>query len=120
MADPIYLVVKGMRMESPDKPKTEEEHREHSRYFYEEHTCPVNYLRDTLSVIHGNPWKCDDDPHGLFKYIGEVPLKGNEDILGEGDSLCSGQGIETLALFGVQDRPWTAGVTLNLPEGSND
>ena len=34
------------------------------RYFYEEHTCPVNYLRSVVEVKVGD----DEDPHGLALY----------------------------------------------------
>lgn len=34
-------------------------------YFYEEHTCPTNWLRRVEEVSVGE----DDDPHGLFKHV---------------------------------------------------
>ena len=42
------------------------------RYYYEEHTCPINYLRDVLQVKVQH----DDDPHGLARLwpIRRIPL----------------------------------------------
>lgn len=53
---PIYIVVKS---NSNDFDK-----RDH----YEEHTCPINYLRNIVEVFEG----VEADPHGLFKYIESV------------------------------------------------
>jgi len=36
------------------------------RYYFEEHTCPVNILRSAQNIIYDG----DDDRHGLFEYIG--------------------------------------------------
>jgi len=64
----IYLVVKGRYNsdgEALDPEKT------YDRYFYEQHTCPVNYFRDAESVLYAMPnGRWDPDPHGLFEYIG--------------------------------------------------
>lgn len=43
-----------------------------SRYYYEEHTCPTNYLRDVVKVISEDG---DEDPHGIFKFVSIEPLK---------------------------------------------
>lgn len=99
MADTFYLVVKGMRFHPSE---SEEEERKHDRYFYEEHTCPINYLRDTLGVILGSPGDWDEDPHGLFEYVGSVPLKGNESVLGDGCRSITGTAEEVLQLFGME------------------
>jgi hypothetical protein len=37
---------------------------DHNRYFYEEHTCPINWTRCVTEIKIGD----DDDPHGLAKY----------------------------------------------------
>jgi hypothetical protein len=36
-------------------------------YFYDEHTCPTNWLRCEHIVFDGN-----HDPHGLFEYVGSA------------------------------------------------
>lgn len=59
---PFEIDVKGMRFkgiyddENPDK---------HDEYFYNEHTCPTNYLNRVIEIRQGeNP-----DPHGIFRYV---------------------------------------------------
>lgn len=98
----LYLVTKGMSFIDEKKSETVEEARGHKRYFYEEHTCPLNYFRGLLVVIHDTKREACDDPHGLFDYVADIPVKGNEQILGMGSSSNSGQGGKILALFGVQ------------------
>ncbi len=45
------------------------------RYFYEEHTCPVNYFRSVKEIKVGD----DDDPHGLALYRGWFVAESKED-----------------------------------------
>jgi hypothetical protein len=35
------------------------------QYFYEEHTCPTNWIKDVALIENGG----DTDPHYMFKYI---------------------------------------------------
>ncbi len=57
---PINIVVKGMTFhEVGEQPGFGNEHME---YFYNEHTCPWNYLR--LPIKEGD----ETDPHGLFVF----------------------------------------------------
>jgi transcription elongation factor Elf1 len=39
-------------------------------YFYNEHTCPVNYMRNVKMVIDLK--NLDNDPHGIFEYVTTV------------------------------------------------
>jgi hypothetical protein len=96
-SDPVYLVVKGMRFVDEGQPRTDEDYRSGARYYYEEGTCPSNYFRDTAAIICGR----DDDPHGLFSYVTDAPLKGNEETLGMGVYNVTGRAAEILAVFGV-------------------
>jgi len=41
------------------------------KYFYEEHTCPVNLLNDGIEVYDGDI----EDPHGIFEYISTEKLE---------------------------------------------
>lgn len=60
----IYLATKGMRFMGLG----EEDDEGGQHYFYEEHTCPTNWLRDVFRIsING-----DSDPHGLAKYVDRV------------------------------------------------
>ncbi len=60
---PVTLVVEGMRFVRDGQP---ENGTEHDRYFYDEHTCPTNYLPRTLKVVDETG---SDDPHGIFRYV---------------------------------------------------
>lgn len=57
-AEPVHIVVRGMGFHKRGEQPSIEPGRD--EYFYNEHTCPWNYLR--------LPIKCGDDtdPHGLF------------------------------------------------------
>jgi hypothetical protein len=59
---PVLLVVKGRRSEA--------EALERHRYYYDEHTCPTNYLTEALCILTPD----DPDPHGLFRYVTAVPM----------------------------------------------
>ena len=52
----IYLIVNGYG----DK--------EHDQYFYNEHTCPTNYMGDVEAVIYEK----DADPHGVFEWVATI------------------------------------------------
>lgn len=57
---PIHIVVEGMVFyPHGGKPAIDQDS---NRYFYNEHTCPWNYLR--VPVKQGD----DTDPHGLFVF----------------------------------------------------
>ena len=59
----MWLVVEGMKFST---------HRENNNeYYYNEHTCPTNYLRDVVRIIDSR--NMDADPHGIFEYIGTFP-----------------------------------------------
>jgi hypothetical protein len=55
----INLVVQGMSF-------TEEINEESEKFYYEENTCPINYLRAVQEVHLGE----NTDPHGLAEYLG--------------------------------------------------
>jgi hypothetical protein len=70
----ILLAIKGMYFNGNHD-------IENDRYFYEEHTCPINYLKNVEMIINLE----DDniDPHGIFKFITSIPyinLENVEDI----------------------------------------
>jgi hypothetical protein len=54
----VHIVVQGMAFAE----EGEEPDFEHDVYFYNEHTCPWNYLRIPLRVGE------DSDPHGVFQH----------------------------------------------------
>lgn len=59
----VMLVVKGMYFDG-------ELNLENERYFYEEHTCPTNYLGVEMVIDTDDG---DTDPHGIFEFIGAIP-----------------------------------------------
>lgn len=64
---PIHIEVEGMRFTGgPDDAPEEDDG--HSRYFYEEHTCAVNFLRQVIETWEG----AESDPHGLFTFVRQV------------------------------------------------
>lgn len=65
----IGLVVEGMVFDG-DKSNNE--------YFYNEHTCPVNYMKNVKMVFD---LKNDDtDPHGIFEYVKTLPWEHDIDV----------------------------------------
>ncbi len=67
---PVTIRVEGMNLinrENFDDDGTTPELRD--RYFYEEHTCPTNFL----GVLNVSDDAGDTDPHGIFKYVKTEP-----------------------------------------------
>ena len=60
----LFLIAKGMYWDGNLS-------EEHQRYFYEEHTCPTNILRDAQEIIYHN----DSDIHGFFKFLKAIPYQ---------------------------------------------
>lgn len=61
--EPIFLVTQGMVFEKNGKIDYSNQ-----EYFYEQHTCPTNFLRADMLV--GD----DTDPHGIFRYLETVAM----------------------------------------------
>ena len=70
----IYLVVNGHG------------DAEHDMYFYNEHTCPTNYMGDVEAVIYEK----DADPHGVFEWVATIdkPEDFEEGLPREFNELC--------------------------------
>ena len=62
--DQIALVVEGINFS--DQPN------DNNEYFYNEHTCPTNYLTRVIDVIDLK--EKQTDPHGLFKFVKSIPF----------------------------------------------
>jgi hypothetical protein len=58
----LGLVVEGMSFSPSD-----ESVEYHHEYYYNEHTCPINYMKHILAVIDLKYQ--DQDPHGIFEYV---------------------------------------------------
>lgn len=55
----------------------QEEYESHEQYYYDEHTCPTNWVRDIEEI------ECegDTDPHGLFEFVSVVDGHYSEENL---------------------------------------
>jgi hypothetical protein len=76
---PIHFVVEGVKQ----WPEPFAEMQDGDRYFYEEHTCPTNFIRVPLIAFEG-----DLDPHGLFEHVETVWMMDeyeSESEAGRGD-----------------------------------
>lgn len=58
---PVYFVVQGLGTLGDGESDLDDE------YFYDEHTCPTNYI-----PIEAVMTPEDDDPHGAFEYVRSV------------------------------------------------
>jgi len=62
----VGLVVEGMSFSDAES---------NHEYYYNEHTCPTNYMKNVLAVIdleHN-----DSDPHGIFEYVATLDWDKN-------------------------------------------
>jgi hypothetical protein len=74
---PIFFVIDGRHLESaPDEAQGD------NRYFYEEHSCPTNWLRNCVMVVKDG----DCDPHGFLEFVRSVDVAPDFDPTGmDGD-----------------------------------
>lgn len=64
----VYFVVKGMRFEDK-KADPYVTDKEHKAYYYDEHSCPTNWLAPEMVYYEG-----DSDPHGLIRFVATKDL----------------------------------------------
>lgn len=69
---PIRFLVDSFLIVEKDEKPEKSESLENQQYFYEEHTCPTNWLMKVEEVIDKNG---NHDPHGAFKYVGTEIFK---------------------------------------------
>jgi len=60
---PVFFVVKGMRFEAATTDQDQDQ-EDSTRFFYEEHSCPTNWLKPEMVYYDG-----DCDPHGLIQFV---------------------------------------------------
>lgn len=60
---PLRFLIKGRRYV-----ENEDQEYDGSGYFYEEHSCPTNWLKDCAMVAFDG----DTDPHGFLRYVREI------------------------------------------------
>lgn len=50
---------------SHSQEQSQEEYTDNQRYFYNEHTCPTNWVREIEEI----EFQGDRDPHGVFEFV---------------------------------------------------
>jgi hypothetical protein len=61
---PVYFVVEGLATYPGETSRDE-----HERYFFEEHTCPTNFIGGDVVALYEDG---DRDPHGAFRFVRSV------------------------------------------------
>jgi hypothetical protein len=69
---PVHFLVKGMTFVDADGNRGDPGHK---RYFYEEHSCPTNYIKCEIIAVDD-----DRDPQGLFKFVATTDMPKEYDI----------------------------------------
>ncbi len=73
-SQPVYLARHGFSIVGDrgtvgkDHPIDSPEHQDSTRFYYEQHSCPTNWLNDVVMVAVGN----DHDPHGVIEFVRRV------------------------------------------------
>lgn len=68
-AGPILIEVDGIDFLDLGQKVEDVDLTESKRYWFEEHTCPTNFVSDVVHLWSGD----DADPHGLFELLDVVP-----------------------------------------------
>lgn len=77
----VGLVVEGMIFHSHSSKEDSHGHQ----FFYDEHTCPINFMRYVRAVVDLGSKSVD--PHGIFEYVTTLPWDekinecNNDDLL---------------------------------------
>lgn len=76
----MYLAVKGMHFIKDGEEVDLQEITREKEYYYEEHTCPTNYIGGDVEVVSvlEDSKSLDTDPHGCFEVIKVVPVLGKK------------------------------------------
>lgn len=61
---PVFFVMDHARYHASET-ESDEENQKHQRYYFEEHSCPTNWLRKCVAVIQNGDW----DPHGFLDFV---------------------------------------------------
>lgn len=76
---PLYFVVSARRWPHSDGDPGSE------AYFYDEHTCPTNWMRDVIAVISDG----DEDPHGFATFVKKIAPPDGMDAGGDINGDCN-------------------------------
>lgn len=72
---PVFFVMDHDRYNDGSM-DSDEANQSHQRYFFEEHSCPTNWLRECVAVIEGG--NCD--PHGFLEFVRAVDVPNDFDV----------------------------------------
>jgi hypothetical protein len=72
---PVFFVMDHDRYSEKGAWAPDDEFQSSQRYFFEEHSCPTNWLRDCVMVIEGG----DCDPHGFLSFVRAVDVPNDFD-----------------------------------------
>lgn len=67
---PVFFVFDSDRFRLLNEAESDEEFQASKRYYFEEHSCPTNWLRDCVAVIEDG----DTDPHGFLTFVRAVEV----------------------------------------------
>jgi hypothetical protein len=81
---PVFFVMDHGRYHPFGTPDTDEKNQHHQRYFFEEHSCPTNWLKECVMVIKDG----DCDPHGFLSFVRAVDVPEDFDT-GEDDKVAA-------------------------------
>ena len=98
-AGDVYLTVRGMHFTKDGEMPDHAWYEDGARYFYEEGTCPTNYLGRVIEIMQVGKDFESTDPHGIFEYVMSAPLYTDE------GRACDNV-EERLALFRPPDTGW--------------
>lgn len=70
-----FFVIDHDRFNENGVRSSDEENADRVAYFFEEHSCPTNWLRECVCVIEDG----DDDPHGFLEFVRAVDVPTNFD-----------------------------------------
>lgn len=71
---PVFFVMDGGTY-TEDPNATDRDEQDSQRFFYEEHSCPTNWLRTCVAVIEDG----DTDPHGFLSFVRAVEVDNGFD-----------------------------------------
>src|SRR3990167_1571469 len=71
---PVFFVMDHARYHDGES-ESDEENQSHQRFFFEEHSCPTNWLAECVAVIEDG----DCDPHGFLDFVRAVDVSEDFD-----------------------------------------
>lgn len=74
-ACPVYFVMDHPRYHHNGKVESDEERQGSTQFFFEEHSCPTNWLDECVAVIDDG----DCDPHGFLEFVRAVDVPDDFD-----------------------------------------